>query len=99
MTLSCRRGQQRLAARLKGRLHAIEPIRFATRLDPERILYLDAGRDDCFPEVARDELWQEIGRPARIRFDHRHRWSFLAMTALDGHFATDEILTFLDEKL
>ena len=76
-----------------------DPVHFAGRADPSRILMVDAHRDDCMPQSTRDNLWKALGRPERISFKYSHKRSFLSMTPLGFNFTGRKIYEFLDRSL
>lgn len=69
------------------------------RLDPRRVLMIDAERDACMPAHARDELWRRLGRPERITYLYGHKRAFLAMTPLGLNQMRRHICRFLDRVL
>jgi dienelactone hydrolase len=85
---------ERFRRELEPILAPIDPLRFAGAIDPARVLFIDAGRDDCIPREAREELWARMGRPERLTIQSGHRRSFLAMTFLDNFRATKRIARF-----
>jgi dienelactone hydrolase len=84
---------------LKGPLAAINPVRFAGRLDPDRVLIIEAAEDSCIPESARERFWQAMGRPERVSYQYDHRMTFLAMTFLGGYDLQRQIYRFLDRTI
>ncbi len=85
--------------KLAAPLDPVNPVRFAGRLDPRRVLIVDAKQDRCIPEGARSDLWNALGRPERISILAGHKFSFLSMTVLDLNSTTREIARFLDRRL
>lgn len=80
----------------------VEPIdaaRLGSRADPEGILVLDAYHDDCIPDVAREALWNTLGRPARISVLSTHAGSFLGMTFLGGNHIRRTVTEFFARRL
>ena len=85
---------------------AIEPLfrpvdsaNYPGRADPSRILIFDSHEDQCIPQDARDDLWEALGRPARISLSYRHKTSFLSMTPLGLNWMRHEIYEFLESTL
>lgn len=76
-----------------------EPLRFAGRYDPSRILLFEARFDNCMPPRTRDALWEAMGRPERITLWLRHRSAFYSLTPLGLNFARRRIYEFLDGVL
>jgi dienelactone hydrolase len=77
----------------------IDPARLGSRVDPARVLVVDAHDDDCIPQSARDALWWALGRPERITVRAGHAGSFLAMTFLGGNHVRKSIARFLARTL
>lgn len=90
---------ERFADLLKEPLATIDPLRYARAVDPERVLVFEGTRDACFPEQAREDLWEALGRPERVLLFGNHRRAFLAMTTFNRNYATRRIGGFLEEKL
>ena len=87
------------AQRLEEPLASINPARWAGSVRPNDVLYVEATRDKCVPESARQLLWSALGEPERIRIHAGHRRAFLSMTLLDFHSVTRRIKGFLEERL
>jgi dienelactone hydrolase len=82
---------------------AIEPLfrpidaaNYSGRADPGRILIFDSHEDKCIPQDSRDDLWEALGRPARISFLYGHNTSFLSMTPLGFNWMRREIYEFFE---
>lgn len=86
-------------AQLKAPLEAVNPVRFAGKVDPSRLLLIDAADDSCVPASARERFWQAMGRPERITYQYGHRATFLALTFLGGFDMQHQVYTFLDREL
>lgn len=91
--------RQQLEDWLEPRLRMINPVEYADNVDPRRVLIIDARRDECIPQSARDDLWNALGQPERLSLGYGHKISFLAMTFLGFHFTSHEIVDFLDRTL
>jgi dienelactone hydrolase len=85
---------------------AIEPLfrpidaaNYPGRTDPSRILIFDSHEDECIPRDARDDLWEALGRPARISLLYGHEMSFLSMTPLGFNWMPREIYEFFERTL
>ena len=87
---------ERLRQELKQALAGINPARFAGMADPSRVLIIEAAKDTCVPQSARERLWHAMGRPERIAYLYDHRMAFLAMTFLGGHNLQHQVYRFLD---
>jgi dienelactone hydrolase len=77
----------------------IDAANYPGRADPSRILIFDAHEDECMPRDARDDLWEALGRPARISFLYGHKTSFLSMTPLGLNWMRREIYEFFEHTL
>jgi hypothetical protein len=80
-------------------LEAVNPVRFAGRVDPAKLLVIDAAEDNCIPGDARERFWQAMGRPERVSYQYSHRATFLALTFLGGHDMQHKVYEFLDRTL
>lgn len=80
-------------------LSPIDPLRFASAIPPDRVLLVEAARDQCVPQPVRDAIWRSLGRPELITIDGGHRTSFLTMTPVGLHGTTRKLMTFLVGKL
>jgi dienelactone hydrolase len=86
-------------AALEAPLAAINPVRFAGRPDPDRVLVIEAAQDTCIPASARERFWYAMGRPERVSYQYDHRMTFLAMTFLGGYDLQRQIHRFLDRTI
>lgn len=85
---------------LIGRLfEGLDPADYPGRVDPRRVLIVDARRDDCIPSESREAWWEALGRPERISLNYSHRGSFLAMTPLGFNFLRARIYQHLERTL
>ena len=91
--------QEEFQREVAGPLAAVDPVAVAGNIDPEGVLFIDAGRDSCIPPSARDGLWEAMGRPERVTLDYDHKTSFLSMTFLGFDRTTQRVVEFLDAKL
>jgi dienelactone hydrolase len=77
----------------------IDAANYPGRVDPSRILIFDSHEDQCVPQDARDDLWEALGRPARISLLYGHKTSFLSMTPLGFNWMRREIYEFFERTL
>jgi hypothetical protein len=84
---------------IEAPLAPVDPVLYAGKVDPSRVLYIDAGKDTCIPASAREDLWEALGRPERFTVNYSHKRSFLSMTILGFDVTTRRIVRFLDQKL
>ena len=88
-----------LVRRLEAPMASLNPARWAGTIDPRQVLFVEATKDECVPEAARERLWTAMGQPERIRIHAGHQTAFLSMTLLDFHSITRRIQGFLEERL
>jgi dienelactone hydrolase len=84
---------------LRAPLAAINPVRVAGRVAPDRVLVIEAAADTCIPPSSRERFWQALGRPERVAYQYDHRTTFLAMTFLGGYDVQGHIHRFLDRTI
>jgi hypothetical protein len=84
-----------LERRLEPIFAPLDPASHPGKVDPQEVLIVEAARDECIPESAREALWGSMGRPERIRLPHRHKRAFLAMTPLGFNWLRHRIGSFL----
>jgi dienelactone hydrolase len=76
-----------------------DPIRYAGRYDPQRVLMIDAKFDDCMPSTSRETLWDALGRPERITLAYSHRTAFYSITPIGFNVLRRKIYRFLERAL
>ncbi len=84
------------ADRIKPYLATIDPVTHAGKVDPSRVLLIEAANDSCLPEAGRERLWQSMGRPERIAYQYDHKMAFMAMTFLGSNNLQGQIYRFLN---
>ncbi len=77
----------------------VDPARYPGRVDSRRVIIFEARWDSCMPKEAREELWQAMGEPKRIRWPYNHKMAFLMMSPLGLNTMRRQIYHFLDEVL
>ena len=87
------------AAVLEPLMAPLDIARFGSRVDPARVLIVEAAQDDCIPADARLALWQALGYPERFSVHAGHAGSFLGMTFLGGNHVRTSISRFLARAL
>jgi len=50
----------------------VEPLHFASRIDPKRCLMINASRDEVIPHECTMQLWQAIGKPELLWLPSGH---------------------------
>jgi pimeloyl-ACP methyl ester carboxylesterase len=88
-----------LERRLEPILAPLDPASYPGRVDPERVLIVEAARDECMTEAGRKALWEAMDRPERIRLDYRHKQAFLTMTPLRVNWLRQRIWSFFQQTL
>ncbi len=78
-------------------LAPIEPGRYRTRIDPRRILIIEAEHDTCMPRPGREQLWQAMGQPERVAYLYDHKMSFMSMTFLGAGTLQEEVYRFVEK--
>ena len=91
--------REELAAQLEPIMSVVDPANYPDRVDPRRVLIIDAGRDKCVPEKAREDLWLALGKPERISMDYDHAPAFYSMTPLGLSWMRRRIWEFLEPRL
>ncbi len=84
-----------LRRRLAPILAPINPVTYAGRIDPRKVLMFEAARDRFVPRASRELLWESLGRPERITLAYGHGLSFLSFTVLDNYRSLKDITRFL----
>ena len=88
-----------LERRIEPILAPLDPASYPGRVDPERVLIVEAARDECMTESGREALWEAMDRPERIRLDYRHKQAFLTMTPLKMNWLRHRIWSFFQQTL
>ena len=91
--------KEEMAAILEPIYSPMNAVNYPDRVDPNRILIFDAGKDECVPESARDSLWEAMGRPERYTINANHRHAFYTMTPLNFNWMRKKIWSFYEEHL
>jgi hypothetical protein len=75
--------------KLKAIIDPIDPLTYADRLKPKRLLLIGASRDEVVPPMALKALWQATGQPSIVWLDATHvgaaAYAFPAMKAVIQH--------------
>jgi dienelactone hydrolase len=88
-----------LAARLEPIMSVVDPANYPDRVDPQRVLIIEASRDKCVPEESRKDLWLALGKPERISMNYDHAPAFYSMTPLGLSWMRRRIWEFLEPRL
>ena len=84
-----------LEQRLQPIFAPLDPTTYPGRVDPQRVLIVEAAQDQCMTETAREALWESMGQPERILIPTRHKRAFLGMTPLGFNWLRHRIGDFL----
>lgn len=74
-------GGPALEPELRDRLREIDPLAFASALDPQSVFLASAQFDDVIPPAASARLWESLRRPTARTYPVGHR-SFVAVLPL-----------------
>jgi pimeloyl-ACP methyl ester carboxylesterase len=91
--------EEELESRIEREFSFFEPANFPGRVDPSKVLIVEAAQDDCIPESGREALWETMGRPERVLLDYKHKRAFLSMTPLRLFWLRHRIWDFLRDSL
>ena len=91
--------ETRWKQRLEPLYGPMDPARYPDRVDPAKILIIEAGKDECVPKSCRDDLWEAMGRPERYIINANHRHAFYTMTPLNLNWMRKKIWDFFEERL
>ncbi len=88
-----------LESRLEPIFAVLDSANYPDRVDPRRVLIIDAKKDQCVPEVSREDLWKALGKPERITLNYDHAPAFLAMTPVGNNWLRRQIWDFFEARL
>jgi dienelactone hydrolase len=91
--------REELEARLEPITSVLDPANYPDRVDPRRVLIIEANRDLCVPESAREDLWLALGKPERISMNYDHAPAFYSFTPLGFNWMRRRIWDFLEARL
>jgi dienelactone hydrolase len=91
--------KEEMETRLEPMYAPLDAANYPGRMDPNRVLIFEAGRDECVPQSTRDALWQAMGRPERYIIDRKHRPSFYTMTPLHLNWMRKKVWSFFETRL
>ena len=77
----------------------VVPVNVAGSMDPQRVLMLEAGKDNCMPENARKDLWVAMGRPELYTLPFTHKKAFLSFTPIGLNRAQLKVIEFFERVL
>ena len=80
-------------------MSVVDPANYPDRVDPNRVLIIEANRDKCVPEKSREDLWLALGKPERISMNYDHAPAFYSMTPLGLSWMRRRIWEFLEPRL
>jgi dienelactone hydrolase len=88
-----------LEALLEPIMREVDAASFPEMVDPQKVLIVEASRDDCMNEESRRALWETLGRPERITMNYDHRRAFYSLTPLGLNWMRYRIWEFLQPRL
>ncbi len=88
-----------LQERLEPIFLPLDPASYPGRVDPSRVLIVEAKRDECMPANGRLALWEAMGRPERLQLNFGHKQAFLAMTPVGLNWLRHKIWRFFSQTL
>jgi len=62
-------------------------------------MIVETTRDQRTADIARQALWEAIGRPERIRLNYRHKQAYLAMTSVGFNRLRQQIWSLFEPAL
>jgi hypothetical protein len=80
-------------------MRGVDAAHYPGRVDPKKVLIVDASLDDCMAPECRDSLWEVMGRPERLTMNYDHRRAFYSMTPLGFNWLRYRIWEFLEPRL
>ena len=80
-------------------MRGVDAATFPGRVDPQKVLIVEASQDDCMAEACRQSLWESLGCPERITMDYDHKRAFYSITPLGFNWLRYRIWEFLEPKL
>jgi hypothetical protein len=92
-------GREELEAQLEPIMSVVDPANYPDRVDPRRVLIIEANRDKCAPRESREDLWLALGKPDRISMNYDHAPAFYSMTPLGLSWMRRRIWEFLESRL
>lgn len=91
--------REELEAQLEPIMSVVDPANYPNRVDPRRVLIIEANRDKCAPQESREDLWLALGKPERISMNYDHAPAFYSMTPLGLSWMRRRIWEFLEPRL
>jgi hypothetical protein len=80
-------------------VRGVDPATYPGRVDPQKVLIVEARRDDCMAESCRETLWESLGRPERLTMSYDHKRAFYSMTPVGFNWLRYRIWEFLEPRL
>jgi dienelactone hydrolase len=91
--------REKFEARLEPIMSVIDAANYPDRVDPRTVLIIEANRDKCVPEKAREDFWLALGKPERISMNYDHEPAFYSMTPIGLSWMRRRIWEFLEPRL
>lgn len=88
-----------LKEKISSIVEKISPITHASFFNPQKMLIIDAARDQYIPLESSNVFWNAVGKPERIIFDCGHQQLLRQLSILGFWKPSDLIIDFLERKL
>ena len=77
----------------------VDAASYPGRVDPSKVLIIEASRDDCMVKPCRQNLWESLGRPERLTMNYDHKRAFYSITPLGFNWLRYRVWEFLEPRL
>jgi hypothetical protein len=88
-----------LKAMVAEALRGVDPLSYAKRVDPRRVLLITAVFDEVIPKRFGDRLWRRMGRPEVVRIPTGHYTAGLYFPYAELMIRTHIEAVFADRRL
>lgn len=80
--------QYEFEGKAKPVLKPMDPVIWATNINPANILFISARDDTWIPKQSIENFWESLGKPERLEYNTGHKTAFVfSLTLLGGHYA------------
>ena len=90
---------ERLENELEPIFRSLDAVHYPGRVDPTRVLIVEATNDSCMSEPGRQAMWEALNRPERIQLNSGHARAFLALTPFKRNWLRHRIWDFFEDSL
>ena len=92
--------RQKFDEKIRPILQPVEAINWAGRINPQKVLFLNAKYDTWIPKFSIENFWNALGKPERIEHKTEHKTAFLlSLTPFGGHYADFKIFNHFQKNL